>query len=88
MNSGNDTTARRRNVEPDDARLGFVTLPAGGLAEAVADREMADAERAVVTGSASDEQRSRIRTIGEARTHEDRRTQWMGSAPDTTDRSR
>lgn len=72
---------RRRDVEPEDARRGFITVPACGLEEATADREMADAERAVVSGTATHEQRSRVRTVGGARTHEDRRTQWMGSAP-------
>lgn len=83
MDSKTDTTAGRRRWtgrtdEPDDAHRGYVAPHPDDRAEAAADREMADAERAVVMGTADERQAMRVSAIGGARTHEERRRQWMG----------
>lgn len=70
----------RRGTEPEDAHREFVAPAPANRDEALADREMADAERAVVTGSATEEQATRVRAVGEARTQEDRRRLWMDGA--------
>lgn len=49
-------------------------------AEMRADREMAEASRAVVSGAATPEQRRRLAAIDRIRSHEDRRTEWMATA--------
>ena len=76
----NARRAARRGTEPQDAHRGFVPSAASDLAEALADREMADAERAVVSGFATEEQTTRVTAVGEARTHEDRRRLWMNDS--------
>ncbi|MDL5158483.1 DUF4383 domain-containing protein [Actinomycetospora termitidis] len=48
--------------------------------EQAADREMAEASRAVGHGTATDEQRRRLAEIDHLRTHEERRERWMASA--------
>ena len=68
---------RNYDVEPEDARRGYVAPHPGDHDEAAADREMADAERAVVMGTADAEQSARVDAIGGARTHEERRRLWM-----------
>lgn len=51
-------------------------------AEHRADREMADAARAVASATATDEQRRRLAAADAVRYHEDRRRVWMDSAHD------
>jgi hypothetical protein len=51
-------------------------------AEMRADREMAEASRAAVSGAASAEQRRRLAEIDTLRTHEDRRKRWMATEED------
>jgi hypothetical protein len=63
---------------PEDADRGVVNAQPEDHDSARADREMADAERAVAQGTASDEQREGVERVADARTHEQRRTQWMG----------
>jgi hypothetical protein len=48
-------------------------------AEHVADVEMADAARAIASGTASDEQRRRTEAMSSLRTQEDRRSAWMAA---------
>ncbi|MCD2185549.1 DUF4383 domain-containing protein [Actinomycetospora soli] len=48
-------------------------------AEMRADREMAEASRAAVSGTASADQRRRLAEIDALRTHEDRRERWMAT---------
>lgn len=62
---------------PDDAHRGLVTAQPEDHDAARADREMADAERAVAQGTAGEEQREGVARVADARTHEQRRTQWM-----------
>lgn len=69
--------AGRQAGEPEDARRGMVAAVPGDVDEARADREMADAERAVATGTASEEQRAAVDRIAHARTQEERRSVWM-----------
>ncbi|MDL5154584.1 hypothetical protein [Actinomycetospora termitidis] len=66
--------------EPEDARRGTIAAVPGDEAEARADREMADAERAVALGTATDEQRTAVDRIAHARTQEERRSVWMGGS--------
>jgi hypothetical protein len=66
-----------RPVEPEDAHRGQVNPLPGDADEARADREMADAERAVAQGAASPEQARLVDTIFDARTHEERRRLWL-----------
>ena len=82
MSSGNGAGRRRTTdleVEPEDGHRGFVTAAPSSADEAAADRAMADAERAVVLGTASADQRDRVASIGEARTHEERRRLWIAA---------
>jgi hypothetical protein len=51
-------------------------------AEMRADREMAEASRAAVSGTASAEQRRRLAEIDALRSHEDRRARWMAIEED------
>ena len=46
-------------------------------AELEADREMAEAARAVAQGTAGSEQRERMEAVRDLRTHEERRRGWM-----------
>ncbi|WP_285653040.1 hypothetical protein [Actinomycetospora sp. NBRC 106375] len=62
-----------RRPEPEDARRGWVAPTPADADEAAIDRAMAEAERAVAEGTATDEQRDRVRRMGDARTHEQRR---------------
>ena len=48
-------------------------------AEHAADLEMADAARAIASGTASDEQRRRTEAMSSLRTQEDRRAAWMAA---------
>lgn len=76
---GKDAGTRRNadlEVEPEDARRGLIAALPADRDEAVADRAMADAERAVVAGNADDDQRARVAHISGARTHEERRRLW------------
>ncbi|GAA4853673.1 hypothetical protein GCM10023201_54170 [Actinomycetospora corticicola] len=71
--------AGRYAGEPEDARRGQVVALPTDVDEAKADREMADAERAVALGTASEEQRAAVDRIAHARTHEERRSLWMSN---------
>lgn len=66
-----------RSVEPEDARRGMIAPMPQDNAEAKADREMADAERAVAMGTANAEQAAAVDRISDARTHEERRRLWL-----------
>lgn len=66
-----------RSTEPEDARRGYIAPTPGDADEARADRDMAAAERAVAQGAASNEQARLVDAISEARTHEERRRQWL-----------
>jgi len=68
----------RRTEEPQDAQRGWIAPTPADTREAVADREMADAERAVAEGTASGEQASRVAGMSTARTQEQRRSVWLG----------
>jgi hypothetical protein len=70
----------QRTATPEDAHRGTIAPLPADADEAAADRELADAERAVALGTASDEQRARVAATAEARTHEERRRQWMANA--------
>jgi hypothetical protein len=71
--------AGRYAGEPEDARRGQVVALPTDVDEAKADREMADAERAVALGTASEEQRAAVDRIAHARTQEERRSLWMAN---------
>jgi hypothetical protein len=64
-------------AEPGDARRGLIAPLPGDVEEARADRDMADAERAVAQGAASSEQARLVDKISDARTHEERRRLWL-----------
>lgn len=66
-----------RSIEPEDARRGFIAPMPHDNDEARADRDMADAERAVALGSATAEQAADVDRISDARTHEERRRLWL-----------
>jgi hypothetical protein len=66
-------TEQRRRDEPEDAHRGWVAPTPADAAEAATDRAMADAERAVAEGTASDDQRTRVGRMAGSRTHEQRR---------------
>jgi len=68
-----DSVDQRRPTEPEDAHRGWVAPTPKDTEEAGVDRAMADAERAVAAGTATDDQRTRVRRMGDARTHEQRR---------------
>ncbi len=65
--------------EPDDARRGHIAPTPGNAEEARADRDMAEAERAVAQGAASEQQAALVDKISEARTHEERRRLWLSA---------
>jgi hypothetical protein len=65
--------APRGRGEPEDARRGWLAPTPADADEAALDRAMADAERAVVLGTATDEQRDMVDRTGAARSHEQRR---------------
>jgi hypothetical protein len=71
-------TEDRRTEEPEDAHRGWIAPTPADTREAVADREMADAERAVAEGTASGEQATRVAGMSTARTQEQRRSIWLG----------
>lgn len=66
------------SVEPEDARRGWVAPTPADADEAAVDRAMAEAERAVAGGTATDEQRAAIDRASKARTHEQRRAAFRG----------
>jgi hypothetical protein len=66
-----------RSTEPEDAHRGYVAPTPADVDEARADRDMADAERAVAQGVASEEQARLVDRISDARTHEERRRLWL-----------
>jgi hypothetical protein len=66
-----------RSVEPEDAHRGMIAPLPHDNAEAKADRDMADAERAVAMGAASADQAAAVDRISDARTHEERRRLWL-----------
>jgi hypothetical protein len=66
-----------RAIEPEDAHRGYIAPAPADAEEARADREMADAERAVAQGAASPDQIRRIGRIAQSRTHEERRRLWL-----------
>ena len=66
-----------RTAEPADAHRGYVAPTPSDADEARADRDMADAERAVAQGAASAEQARLVDRISDARTHEERRRLWL-----------
>ena len=65
------------SAEPQDAHRGQIAPTPGDADEARADRDMADAERAVAQGAASAEQARLVDRISDARTHEERRRLWL-----------
>ncbi len=67
---------RQTNTEPDDAHRGWVAATAADADEARAIRAMADAERAVAEGTATDDQRTDVERMAGARTHEERRAAY------------
>ena len=69
--------ATGRATEPEDAHRGYVAPTPADADEARADRQMADAERAVAQGAASEEQARLVDRISDARTHEERRRLWL-----------
>ena len=69
----------QRTRHPEDAHRGAVAPTPADAHEAAADRELADAERALVLGTATREQRTRVEATGDARSHEERRERWMSS---------
>lgn len=71
------STDQRRPNEPEDAHRGWVAPTPADADEAAADRAMAAAERAVAEGTATDDQRTEVRLMGEARTHEHRRDTFL-----------
>ena len=79
MGSDSNGPSRGRG-EPTDALRGRIAPTPGDADEARADREMADAERAVAQGAASEEQAALVDTVSEARSHEERRKLWMGAS--------
>lgn len=70
----------QRTSVPEDAHRGTIAPLPADAQEAAADRELADAERAVALGTATDSQRARVAAGAEARSHEERRRQWMATA--------
>ncbi|MDD7966442.1 hypothetical protein [Actinomycetospora lemnae] len=64
---------KRGRAEPEDVHRGWVAPTPRDTDEAAADRAMAAAERAVAEGTASEDQRSRVQRMAQARTHEQRR---------------
>lgn len=66
-----------RTAEPEDAHRGYIAPTPGDADEARADRDMAEAERAVAQGAASEEQARLVDRISDARTHEERRRLWL-----------
>jgi hypothetical protein len=64
-------------VEPEDARRGIIAPLPAGADEARADREIAEAERAVAQGASSPDQTRMIGRLAQARTHEERRRLWL-----------
>lgn len=73
------TSEQRRRGEPEDARRGWVAPTPADADEAAADRAMAAAERAVATGTATEDQRAGVERMAEARTHEQRRAAFRGA---------
>lgn len=71
-----DDTAR----EPEDARRGYIAATPADVDEARADREMAEAERAVALGTASESQSALVDKIAHARSHEERRAVWQAES--------
>ncbi|GAA4825492.1 hypothetical protein GCM10023201_09900 [Actinomycetospora corticicola] len=75
-----------RAPQPEDERSADpeASLPSRPhtRAEMRADREMAEASRAAVSGAATAEQRRRLAEIDTLRTHEDRRKRWMATEED------
>jgi hypothetical protein len=67
------SSTERRTDEPEDARRGWVNPTPADTDEAALDRAMAAAERAVAAGTATDDQRTRVSRMAEARSHEQRR---------------
>ena len=78
MGSDSNGPSRGRG-EPADARRGRIAPTPGDADEARADREMAEAERAVAQGAASEEQAALVDRISGARSHEERRRLWLGA---------
>lgn len=68
----------RRADEPEDAHRGWVAPTPADAEEAALDRAMAEAERAVAEGTATDDQRARVARMEHARTHEQRRSTFRG----------
>lgn len=67
-----------RTEDPQDAHRGWVSPTPSDVREAVADREMADAERAVAEGTATAGQTAGVALMAAARTQEQRRSIWLG----------
>ena len=64
-------------VEPEDVQRGQIAPIPADADEAQADREMAEAERAVAQGASDPEQTRRIGRLAEARSQEERRRLWL-----------
>jgi len=71
------STDHPRTDEPQDAHRGWIAPTPADADEAAADRAMAEAERAVAEGTASDDQRAGVRRMAHARTHEQRRADFL-----------
>jgi hypothetical protein len=71
-----------QDADQDDPHAVASQLPfrASTRAERVADAEMAEASRAIASGSATPEQRRRMDEVDQLRAHEDRRDRWMALA--------
>lgn len=77
----NGSVQASQRGEPEDARRGYIAPTPRTPAEAAADRELAEAERAVAQGSADSVTAARVAALAGARTHEVRRAHWMRTPP-------
>ncbi|WP_018333851.1 DUF4383 domain-containing protein [Actinomycetospora chiangmaiensis] len=77
-----DDNPYRTRTDDESSEDPSATLPSRPRtrAEMRADKEMAEAARAAVSGAATPEQRRRLAAIDHLRTHENRRAEWMASA--------
>ena len=73
-----------QQTDQDDPEAVARSLPfrASTRAERDADAEMAEASRAIASGSATPDQRRRMDEVDQLRVHEDRRDRWMALARD------
>ena len=71
-------SSERRAPEPEDVRRGWVNPTPADADEAALDRAMAAAERAVASGTATDDQEERVDRMSRACSHEQRRAAFRG----------